>query len=102
MTDTISEDQPQGDVAEETTSTLEAETDTPSSEPTTSWIVIHENEEGHPFATRITGPDADTAEATVLAHHTDNLGMDVLPDNGETEVGYGGAMLPVNTLAQEP
>lgn len=101
MTDTIPEGLPE-DVAEETTPTQEAVAATPAPELSIPWIVIHENEEGHPFATRISGPDADTAEATVLAHHTDNLGMDVLPDNGETEVGYGGAMLPVNTLDQEP
>lgn len=71
--------------------------------PTTeSFIVVHTNSSGHPFATRIRAKDEASAEKAVLMAHSDNTVHETVPDYGEAEHGYGGRTLLVNTLDQEP
>lgn len=68
----------------------------------TSWLVVHTNSSGHPFATRVSAPDAHSASRLVTLAHSDNEIVDTLADHGEAEHGYGGRTLLVNTLDQEP
>lgn len=69
---------------------------------TESFIVVHTNSSGHPFATRVTAKNYEAAHNAVLKAHADNVIHEVLADHGEAEHGYGGTTLLVNTLDQEP
>lgn len=66
------------------------------------WIVVHTNESGHSFATRVTALDKDDAGDQILAAHADNLLIDAVPDHGEAQHGYGGKLLDVVNLTEEP
>ena len=67
-----------------------------------SFIVVHENEHGVHFATRVDAENAEAASAAVLAAHTDNTVVDTLPDHGESTHGLGGTVLVVTNLEEEP
>ena len=67
-----------------------------------SFIVLHTNPSGHEFATRVAADNEDHARQRVTTAHEDNTIDGVVPDDGRTEHGSGGKLLPVVNLDEEP
>lgn len=102
--DPISDEQA---VEADNTTTVHADTDTardgpPAEDNPSSWIVVHANAHGAVFATRVTAGSAEAAEEMVASAHEDNTIEDVMPDHGEPTHGYGGSILTVVNLNEEP
>ena len=100
----LTNDAAEGKAAEDTTTepVKEETTTTLPPEGKTTFLVVHTNEHGHTFATKVEADDEDHAREILSAAHTDNTIVNVQPWDGAATHGYGGAFLDVVDLNDEP